>query len=192
MAVFASPNRAGVNTVYMGLSSDTKPTGTGVAVQDVFLESDTGRLFTFTNAGTWVAGAITVAAASVAQAPAQSAPGSQQSAQLVVNTGAASTVTCTIFGAAGKFTYVTGFEVTGLGATAGTTVTVTLAGLVGSGTMQFVVSVPAGVTTPITPLIVEFPVPIPSSAVNTNITLQVPSFGAGNTNVAANLHGFLQ
>lgn len=93
-------------------------------------------------------------------------------------------------GAAGVFTYISGFSVTGTGATAGSTIAITITGL--TQTLTYWIVIPAGAAIAITPLIVEFVRPIPSSAVNTGITLNVPSFGAGNLNAAATLHGFRQ
>lgn len=86
--------------------------------------------------------------------------------------------------------YVTGFEITGSGATAGTVITATLTGTI-SGTMNYVISVPTGANLAINPLVVAFSPPIPGSAVNTAITLNVPSFTAGSTQ-AATIHGFYQ
>lgn len=49
---------------------------------------------------------------------------------------------------------------------------------------------PLGATAALTSLIVAYTRPIPASAVNTAITVNVPSFGAGNTNAAVTAHGF--
>jgi len=92
---------------------------------------------------------------------------------------------------AGQTNFVTGFQITGGGATAASVIVVTLTGLIG-GTRTYDIAVPAGVTLGITPLVVEFSEPIPATGPNVAITLNVPSFGAGNTNAAATLEGFLQ
>lgn len=106
------------------------------------------------------------------------------------NAAAANNVT--LPGAAGATTYVTGFEVTGDGATAGSIIAVTLTGIVG-GTATYYITVPAGAGTAIVPLTDTFlPYGLPASAVNTPITLNVPSFGAGNTNAAAIIRGYQQ
>lgn len=97
--------------------------------------------------------------------------------------------TATLAGVAGVFTWLTGFEVTGAGATAAAVVLVTVTGCQG-GTLTYVLVVPAGATTSINPLIVEPPAPIRSSAVNTSIAVNVPAFGAGNTNASAVAHGY--
>jgi len=96
----------------------------------------------------------------------------------------------TLPGVAGKTTYISGFSITGAGATAASVIAITLTGLI-SGTENFVLAIPAGATVGVTPLVVQFSFrPIPASAVNTAITLNVPSFGAGNTNAAVSAHGF--
>ena len=104
------------------------------------------------------------------------------------NVAAASAV-ATITGAAGVFSYIDAFEVTGAGATAASVIAVTVTGLV-TGTQTYIMSIPAGVTAGVTPLIVQFPRPLQSSAVNTNIVVTAPSFGAGNTNACVNAHGY--
>lgn len=93
---------------------------------------------------------------------------------------------------AGKTNFVTGFSISGSGATGASTIAITLTGLLG-GTQTFYLSIPAiGSTPAIVPFIVNFNPPLPASAVNTAITLNVPSFGAGNITVAANIYGFVQ
>lgn len=95
----------------------------------------------------------------------------------------------TLAGAAGKTTYITGFELTAGGATGAALVQATVAGVLG-GTLTYIFGFPAGVTTIATPLIVEFPEPIPASAANTAIVVTLPAGGTGNTNAAAVAHGF--
>lgn len=104
-------------------------------------------------------------------------------------TGANAAITATLPGAAGKTTRISGFEVTGTGATSATIVTVTVTGLV-SGTLNYVVAIPAGIQTSITPLLVTFPREVAASAENTAIVVNVPAFGLGNTNVAVSAHGY--
>lgn len=99
------------------------------------------------------------------------------------------TATATLAAAAGQTTYITGFDITGAGATAGSVVVATVTGLAG-GTQSFVVAVPTGTLLGITPLVVEFGQAIPASAVNTAIVVSVPAFGAGNTNACVNARGF--
>lgn len=42
------------NRLWQGLSSDTKPTGSSVLVNDVFYQTDTATFYVYTAAGTWV------------------------------------------------------------------------------------------------------------------------------------------
>lgn len=102
---------------------------------------------------------------------------------------AAAAAVATLPAVASRTTYITGFEITGAGATAGSVVLATLTGLLG-GTATYAVAVPAGVLVGVTPLVVQFSRPMPASAVNTAITLTLPSLGAGNTNAAVVAHGF--
>lgn len=94
----------------------------------------------------------------------------------------------TLAGVAGKTTYISGFHVDGLGATGASTITVTITGI--GTTLSYTLSIPAGATVAITRLVVEFARPIPASAPNTAIVVNVPSFGAGNTVAQAGAHGF--
>jgi hypothetical protein len=84
---------------------------------------------------------------------------------------------------------LSGFEVTGSGATAGLPVSVTVTGVSG-GTLTYTYTAAAGVLVANQPLIVEFNPPLPASALNTNIVVSCPSLGAGNTNNTVNAHGF--
>lgn len=104
-------------------------------------------------------------------------------------TGAAAGITATLAAVAGKRTFLSGFAVDGLGATAGSVIEVTVTGVLG-GTLRRKVTVPTGVAVAITPLVVEFDRPIPASADNTAIVVNVPSFGAGNTSAIVSAHGF--
>lgn len=107
------------------------------------------------------------------------------------STGAAQANNSTLSGTSGKTTYITGFAVTGGGATGASNITVTLTGTI-TGTLNFTMTIPAGATAPVTPLVVTFPVPLAASAANTAITLNVPSFGAGNTHASSSAWGFQQ
>lgn len=104
-------------------------------------------------------------------------------------TGVAAAITATMAGAAAKTTYLSGFSITGAGATGASVIAVTITGLL-NGTRTYYLVIPAGATTSITPLIIQFTRPLPASAVNTAIVVNVPSFGAGNTNAAVVAHGF--
>jgi hypothetical protein len=101
---------------------------------------------------------------------------------------AAAPAVATLPAAPGKTNFVTGIEVTGAGATAASVVIVTITGL--SNTLHYILDVPAGAVAQLTPLIIPFSPPLPGSAVNTAVSVNVPSLGAGNTNAAAVIHGF--
>lgn len=94
----------------------------------------------------------------------------------------------TLVAAAGKRTYITGFRLDGLGATAGSIITVTVTGL--AVTLTYLFSVPAGAAVATTPLAINFPRPIPASADNTAIVVNVASYGVGNTQAIAMAYGF--
>src|SRR6185312_15807009 len=87
----------------------------------------------------------------------------------------------TLAAVAGKTTYITGFALTASGATAALVVTVTVVGVI-TGTLHYIFTAPAAATAAATPLIVNFPTPIPASATNTTIVVTLPALGTGNTN----------
>lgn len=116
-----------------------------------------------------------------------SAAGTQVTAS---SSGGAQANNCTLTSAAGKTMYITGFMVTGAGATSASVITVTITGTI-SGTLNYSLAIPAGATAAVTPLGQTFAVPIAASATNTNIVVNVPSFGAGNTNASASAYGIL-
>jgi hypothetical protein len=89
----------------------------------------------------------------------------------------------------GKTAYISGFEITGLGATAAVGVAVTVTGVQG-GTLQYTIAAVAGATLINTPLVVAFNPPLPASATNTAITVNVPTYGAGNTRSCNTVRGF--
>jgi hypothetical protein len=95
--------------------------------------------------------------------------------------------TATLPAAVGKTTVLDGFAVTGLGATAAATLDVTITGPVN--TIHYAFTVPAGVATEAFPLTVELPTPIPAAAANTAVVVNLPAFGAGNTNASVSAHG---
>jgi hypothetical protein len=105
-------------------------------------------------------------------------------------TGAAAAIAAILPAVAGRTNYITGFEVTGAGATLGSVVNVTVTGVVG-GPLNFVLPVVAGVLLAITPLVIAFNRPIPATGPNVAIAVNVPSLGAGNTNAAVSAHGYL-
>lgn len=103
--------------------------------------------------------------------------------------GAATAVTATLAAVAGKTNYLSGFRVTGGGATAASLVEVTVTGLLG-GTATYILGVVAGATAANQPLNMCFDPPIPASAANVAIVVTVPSLGAGNTKSTVSAHGF--
>ena len=105
----------------------------------------------------------------------------------VANASAAATLT----GTATTTVYISGFEVTGSGATAGLPVTVTVAGLLG-GTRSYTYTFAVGALVGNQPLVVAFNPPLPASAVNTAIVVTCPASGAGGTNNTVVAHGFYQ
>lgn len=105
-------------------------------------------------------------------------------------TGAAAALAPALTAEADKTCFVTGFSIDGLGATAASVIEATLDGVLG-GSKRYKVNVPAGATAALgSPVRVEFSRPIPATGPNVAITLNVPSFGAGNTSAVAEIHGF--
>lgn len=101
------------------------------------------------------------------------------------NASAAATLT----GGASDTVYLSGFEVTGSGATAGLPVTVTVTGVLG-GTLSYTYNFAPGVLVGNTPLSVQFNPPLPASAVNTPIVVTCPASGTGGTNNTVVAHGY--
>lgn len=130
-----------------------------------------------TQSGTWTTGATS-------DYPAGATPALGTSGN-VANAAANATLT----GVAGQFTWVTGFEVTGSGATVGLPVTVTLTNTIG-GTASWTYAGVAGVLLENTPLIIPFPKPVRSFSQGQSMVLSVPALGAGNTNSTAVIHGY--
>ena len=95
----------------------------------------------------------------------------------------------TLTGTATTTVYLSGFEVTGSGATTALPVTVTVAGLLG-GTRSYTYSFASGALVANTPLIVAFDPPLPASAINTAIVVTCPASGTGGTNNTVVAHGF--
>ena len=99
------------------------------------------------------------------------------------------TATATLAASATLKTWITGFEITGTGATGALVVSPTVTGVV-TGTLTYTYVFVAGATTLNQPLIVPFPTPIPSSAINTAIAVSCPASGAGGTNNTVVAHGY--
>src|SRR5512139_903147 len=118
-------------------------------------------------------------------------PYNEGATPLIAGSGniANNTAAATLTGPATTTVYISGFEVTGSGATAALPVTVTVAGLLG-GTRSYTYNFAAGVLVGNTPLIVSFFPALPASAVNTAIVVTCPASGAGGTNNTVVAHGF--
>ena len=104
---------------------------------------------------------------------------------------AAATAAATLPAAQGLITFISGFEITAGGATAGSCVTATVTGLAG-GSLSYAYCAPTGATAAAAPLVVPFRPPLPASSVNTAIAVTLPSLGAGNTTTSVSAHGFQQ
>lgn len=102
---------------------------------------------------------------------------------------AASVATCTMPASTAKFTYITGFDITGSGATLGSAVTCTLTNT-GSSTHSYTFVVTAGALLADSSLIKSFSTPLKATAVNTAPVLSCPSLGTGNTNMTINMDGY--
>lgn len=103
----------------------------------------------------------------------------------VANASAVATLTAP----AGKTAYIAGFIVTGGGATTGADVIVTVTGVTG-GTQSYIFTFPAGAVVAGLPLVVDFPINLPASAIATNIVVTLPAGGTGNTNAAVTAFGY--
>jgi hypothetical protein len=89
-----------------------------------------------------------------------------------------------------KICYLQGFLVTGAGATAASVINVTITGLA-IATVVCKLVVPAGATTSIVPLVVNFgDIGLPASGAGVNIVVSMPAFGAGNTDAAIFAWGY--
>lgn len=106
----------------------------------------------------------------------------------VANASAAATL---VAGGASKRTWVQKITVTGAGATAASVAALTVTGMTG-GTRTWNIVIPAGATTSIIPLELDFGPGFPASADNTPITATMAAAGAGNTNMAVNIFGYVR
>ncbi len=102
-----------------------------------------------------------------------------------------STAAATLAGTAGKTTSICSFSVSGLGATAATPVTVTVATLTGGGTLSYSYLFQTGATAVNTPLTVNYSPCLAANTPNTAITVTIPG-AAGNTATQINASGFQQ
>lgn len=91
---------------------------------------------------------------------------------------------------ADRTNYLSSFTVTSLGSTAGGSIMVTVTGI--NGTLNYVMSIPAGVGNSATPLSVNFNPPLAASNTNTQITVVMPAAGDGNTAQFVSATGYLK
>lgn len=89
---------------------------------------------------------------------------------------------------AGKTNYISGFEVFVGGATAGSILSVTVAGIAG-GSRTFAVAVPTGATLS-SSVSKSFDPPLPATGANVAITATLPAAGAGNTRARVDARGY--
>lgn len=82
-----------------------------------------------------------------------------------------------------------GFTITASGATVGGVVTATITGLA-SGTLYYTFGAPTGTAVMAQPLVVTFPKSLKGSA-GTDVVITLPALGAGNTNAAVTIWGYL-
>jgi hypothetical protein len=109
-----------------------------------------------------------------------------------VASGAAQSNAASLAAAAGKMTFIEGFDITGGGATAASVIEVTVTG-VAAGTLKYELNILAGATGPMNAqggFSLRFPEPLPATGVNTAIVVTAPSFGAGNTNASVVAYGY--
>ncbi len=105
-----------------------------------------------------------------------------------VDSGGAAAANGTLTIPAAKMGFLDGFDVDGLGATTGASIAVTVVGILG-GTLTYRMPITAGATTPNAIFSKRFNPPLQASATNTNIVVNVPSFGSGNTASSNNVYG---
>lgn len=115
------------------------------------------------------------------------APGTAVAASANVANAAA---TATLPAVPGKTNNCAGIELTAGGATAAAVVNATLTGVVG-GPLNYAFAAPAGVALEATLIMLEFNPPLPATGPNVAIVLNLPALGAGNTNAAATVHGYV-
>jgi hypothetical protein len=107
------------------------------------------------------------------------------SSGVVANATAAAAIPAKV----GQTAFLSGFQVMAAGATAASSVAFAITGLA-SGTITYSYTFPAGAGVPATPFVVEFPVALKASALNTAITLTLPAGGSGNLAASVTAMGF--
>lgn len=107
-------------------------------------------------------------------------------------TGTTAGATATLPAAAGKFTYLCGFTVSPGSATTAITISITTTGLASNQTLSVGAPATAAGTTGANVMPPPFTPCLPSSAVNTAITVVAGALGAGGVNQAVNAWGYQQ
>jgi hypothetical protein len=102
---------------------------------------------------------------------------------------AAAVATATLAAVTGKTNYITGFEITGAGATAGAVVSPTVTGVLG-GTLTYTYASVTGPTLLNPTLAIAFTPPLAATGQGVAIAVSCPSLGAGNTNTTVVAHGY--
>lgn len=102
--------------------------------------------------------------------------------------GANTPVTATLAAAAGKFTYLTGYDIDSDGATTAAVMSLLLSGVPNLANFPYYAFAQPLATSAFRT--VRFPQPLRASAVNTAISLFVPALGVGNTRTRCWLYGY--
>lgn len=100
---------------------------------------------------------------------------------------AAATMSAGVAAVSAKTSYLDGFDLDGLGATAGSAIAVTIAGVLG-GTLTLNIGITAGISTPVQ-VSKRFNPALKGSTTNAAIVVTVPSYGSGNTSASLNTYG---
>lgn len=110
--------------------------------------------------------------------------------QIASSVVSAAVALANLTGVPNKFTYITGFTVAGLGATAAGVIVVTISGTA-NGATTYGYPVPAGVGVAGPVMTIAFNPPLISNAVNTDISVSAASFGAGNVGAMCSAQGYV-
>lgn len=104
--------------------------------------------------------------------------------------GANANITASLPGAAGKTTYLVGYMIDSLGATAGSIKNPTIAGLINGTTISTILTVVTGATTANARSSQSFNPHLPAYAANTSIDITCPALGTGNTSAMVFAWGY--
>lgn len=162
----------------------------GVLGVNAYTAGQFGNITVDVNGNSCVSGNITTTPAVPANGTAGAGypPGAIPVAATASAAGTA-IINCTLPAAAGRFTYITGFEIGWGFATAASNVPITVNTVGGS--LSYLLWVPATTQTVQQSLVVEYPIAIPSTAVATAINVTWPATPGSNL-VAISCHGYQQ